>query len=305
MGTSLAFLVFGGPYPSSDIISRLYVIHILLIPAAIVALLSIHLAIMWHQKHTQFAGPGRNERNVVGIPLWPTFAAKSIGFMFMITALLGALGGLAQINPVWLNGPYQPYQVSSASQPDWYMGWLEGAPRVFPDWEIHLFGHSVGNVFFPGVLLPGITFGLLYAWPWIEQRTSGDRSTHHICDRPRDAPLRTALGVAAIGFYAALFVAGGTDVIAVALDVSENAIIWAVRVLVLVLPVVAGFVAYRLCKEIAGARAGRRRGAALVIRTPAGGYQFVSPLDDSANNEHDQTEGASIPDPKSSRQEPT
>jgi ubiquinol-cytochrome c reductase cytochrome b subunit len=276
-GTWLAFLVFGGPYPSTDIISRLYVIHILLVPAAIVALLGAHLAIMWHQKHTQFAGPGRKEDNVVGVPLWPTFATKSLGFMFTIAALLAALGGLAQINPVWLYGPYQPYQVSSAAQPDWYLGWLEGALRIFPNWEIHLFHHSVGNVFFPGVLLPGITFGLLYTWPWIEGRFSKDRLTHHLADRPRDAPLRTAMGVAAIAFYAALFVAGGTDVIAVALNVSENGIIWAVRVLVVVLPVVSGVVAYRLCREIAAAGAGRRRRPAIVVRKPGGGYEFIEP----------------------------
>ncbi len=189
IGTWMAFLVFGGVYPSQDIISRLYVIHILLVPAAIVVLLSAHLGIMWHQKHTQFRGRRRTETNVVGVPMWPTFAAKSIGFMFMITALLAALGGLAQINPVWLYGPYQPYQVSSASQPDWYMGWLDGALRIFPNWEIHAFGHSVGNVFFPGVVLASVTFGLLFAWPWIELRFTKDSRVHNICDKPAIAPV--------------------------------------------------------------------------------------------------------------------
>jgi ubiquinol-cytochrome c reductase cytochrome b subunit len=274
-GTWLAFLIFGGKYPSTDIISRLYVIHILIIPAAIVGLLSVHLAIMWHQKHTQFKGRGRTEDNVVGVPMWPTFAAKSTGFMFMITGIIAALGGLAQINPVWLYGPYQPYQVSSASQPDWYMGWLDGALRIFPNWEIHAFGHSVGNLFFPGVLLPGITFGLLFAWPWLEAHFSKDREVHHLCDRPRDAPVRTGFGVAAIAFYAALFAAGGTDVIAVTFDVSENNIIWALRVAVIVLPVVCGYIAYRLCKELAAVDAGRRRPPAVITRSAGGGYTAV------------------------------
>ena len=272
VGTSLAFLVFGGPYPSGDIISRLYAIHILIVPALIVGLLGAHLAIMWHQKHTQFDGPKRTEKNVVGLPMWPTFAAKSIGFMFMITGLLAALGGLAQINPVWLYGPYLPFQVSSASQPDWYMGWTDGALRIFPNWEIHLFHHSVGNVFFPGVLLPGATFGLLLAWPWLEARFSRDLGTHNICDRPRDAPMRTAMGVAAIAFYGALLAAGGTDVIAVTLHVSENGIIWALRLLVLVLPVVSGSVAYRVCKGLSASGAGRRGRPADVVRKPGGGY---------------------------------
>ena len=277
VGTWMAFLVFGGPFPSNSIISRLYVVHILLVPAAIAGLLGAHLAIMWHQKHTQFAGRGRRESNVVGVPLWPTFMAKSVGFMFTVAAVLALLGGLAQINPVWLYGPFHPAQVSSASQPDWYMGWLEGALRVFPNWEIRLWGHSVGNVFFPGILLPGITFGLLFAWPWLEARRTGDHETHHLLDRPRDAPMRTALGVAAISFYGALLVAGGTDVLATTLHVSENGIIWSVRVLLLVLPVLTGFVTYRLCRELAAAGGGRRRRPVTVVRTPEGGYEAVEP----------------------------
>jgi ubiquinol-cytochrome c reductase cytochrome b subunit len=152
------------------------------------------------------------------------------------------------------------------------MGWLEGALRIFPNWEIHAFGHSVGNVFFPGVLLPGITFGLLYAWPWLEARRLRDRGEHHLCDRPRDAPARTGFGVAAIVFYAGLFAGGGTDVIASTLNVSENAIIWALRVAVIVLPAVGWYIAYRLCKELSAADAGRRRPPAIVTRSPDGGY---------------------------------
>jgi ubiquinol-cytochrome c reductase cytochrome b subunit len=277
LGTWLAFLIFGGPYPSSDIISRLYVVHILIVPAAIVGLLVVHLAIMWHQKHTQFRGRGRSEQNVVGVPLWPTFAAKSVGFMFMIAGVLCALGGLAQINPIWLYGPYQPSQVSSASQPDWYMGWLDGALRVFPNVEIHLFGRSIGNLFFPAVVLPGITFALLFAWPWLEARATRNREVHNLCDRPRDAPVRTAMGVAAIAFYSMLFVGAGTDVIAVTLHVSENAIIWFVRVTSLTLPVVSGVVAYRLCRELAAVPdAGRRHPPTVVVRGPTGGYEPAS-----------------------------
>jgi ubiquinol-cytochrome c reductase cytochrome b subunit len=253
IGTWLAFLVFGGKYEADSIITRLYVVHILLIPAAIIVLLAAHLAIMWHQKHTQFAGRGRTEDNVVGVPLWPTFAARSTGFMFMIAGALAALGGLAQINPVWLYGPYVPSQVSAASQPDWYLGWLDGALRIMPNFELHLGGYTVANLFFPAILLPGITFGLIYAWPWLEAWRAKDRRPHHLCQRPRDAPARTALGVAAIAFYASLFVAAGTDVIAVTIGASENSIIWALRLLCIVLPVVTGVVAYRLCKELAAA----------------------------------------------------
>jgi ubiquinol-cytochrome c reductase cytochrome b subunit len=252
IGTWMAFLAFGGNYPSSSIISRLYILHVLLIPAAIAALLGVHLA-------------------------------KSIGFMLMVTAVIAALAGLAQINPVWLYGPYNPSQVSSASQPDWYMGWLEGALRVFPNWEIHLWGHSVGNVFFPGVLLPSITFGLLFAWPWIEARVTKDRNVHHLLDRPRDAPVRTAMGAAAIAFYGALFAAGGTDVLATTVHVSENSIIWTIRVALLILPIGAGLIVYRLCRELGASDAGPRRGPVEIVRTPTGGYESRPALQDSAH----------------------
>jgi ubiquinol-cytochrome c reductase cytochrome b subunit len=275
-GTWLAFLLFGGKYPSNDIISRLFIIHVLIVPAAIVGLLTVHLAIMWHQKHTQFRGPGRTETNVVGQPMWPTFAAKSVGFMFMIAGVLAALGGLAQINPIWLYGPYQPSVVSSASQPDWYMGWLDGALRIFPNWEIHALGHSVGNLFFPGVLLPGITFGLLFSWPWLEARVTKDRAVHHLCDRPRDAPVRTGLGVAAIAFYVCLTIGAGTDVLAVTLGLSENDIIWVLRGAVIVLPIVTGSIAYRLCMELSQSGAGRRRRPVEIVRGADGGFHPVA-----------------------------
>jgi ubiquinol-cytochrome c reductase cytochrome b subunit len=272
VGTWAAFLIFGGEYPAESIISRLYVIHILIVPALIVGLLTAHLAIMWHQKHTQFAGRGRTEENVVGSPLWPTYAAKSVGFFAMTAAVLAALGGLAQINPVWLYGPYNPAQVSAASQPDWYMGWLDGALRIWPNYEIRVFHHTVANTFFPGVLLAGVTFTMLALWPFVEARLTKDRRVHHLLDRPRDRPLRTALGVATLTFYLILFAAGGTDVLAVYLNVSENGIIWTLRALVIALPVVTGLATHRLCRELTKVRGGKRRPPDVVVRDAAGGY---------------------------------
>ena len=179
LGPWLAFLVFGGEFPSDDIISRLFVIHVLIVPALIVGLLTAHLAMLVRQKHTQFAGRGRTNRNVVGSKLWPTFTAKTLGLFFFVFAVCAALGGLAQINPVWLYGPFQSSAVSAGSQPDWYIGWLEGALRLMPPWEVRIGGFEIPNPFFPGVLLPGITFTLLYA-------LAVDRSVVH--QGPRGAP---------------------------------------------------------------------------------------------------------------------
>jgi len=272
LGPWLAFLVFGGEFPSDDIISRMFVIHVLIVPALIVGLLTAHLAILVRQKHTQFAGRGRTERNVVGSKLWPTFTAKTLGLFFFVFAVCAALGGLAQINPVWLYGPFKAAAVSSGSQPDWYIGWLEGALRLMPPWELRVAGFEIPNPFFPGVLLPGITFAVLYAWPWIEQRATLDREEHHLLDRPRDRPVRTALGVAVLTFYVLLFVAGGDDVIAAHFDLSVNHVVYTFRVLVLVLPVIAYFLTYRLCKELSARDRGRQDKLALLARTETGGY---------------------------------
>ncbi len=249
-GTWLASLLFGGEFPGPDIISRLYVIHILIIPAAIVALLTAHLGLLVRQKHTQFAGPGRTEDNVVGERMWPTYAAKALGLLFLTTAVICFLGGVFQINPIWVYGPFDPAEVSAASQPDWYMGWLDGALRIMPGFEIRALGFELPNPFYPAVLLAGLTFALLYAWPFLEARVTGDRGERHLADRPRQRPVRTALGVATISFYAVLFLAGGADVISVTFGLSVNAVLWTFRIALFVVPPLAAWVTYRLCLEL-------------------------------------------------------
>jgi ubiquinol-cytochrome c reductase cytochrome b subunit len=251
IGTWAASLLFGGEFPGPDIIERLYVIHILLVPAVIAVLLTAHLAILVRQKHTHFAGPGRRDDNVVGERMWPTYASKALGLFFLTGAVLAFLGGVFQINPVWIYGPFEPADVSSASQPDWYMGWLDGALRIMPGWEVRAFGYEVPNPFFPGVLLAGLTFGLLFAWPFLEARVTGDHAEHHLAERPRQRPVRTALGVATLSFYAVLFLGGAADVLAATFGLSVNAVLWTFRVAVLAAPPVFGWVAYRLCKELA------------------------------------------------------
>jgi ubiquinol-cytochrome c reductase cytochrome b subunit len=257
VGTWIAFLIFGGEFPADQIIGRLLITHIMIIPALLVGLIGAHLAILWRQKHTQFAEPGRRETNVVGSKLWPTYTAKSLGLFFAIFAVLALLGGIVQINPVWLYGPFEPQQVTSPAQPDWYLGWLEGALRIFPPWETRAFGYEISNPFYPAVLLPGITFVLLYAWPFLEARFARDHEVHHLLDRARDHPLRTALGAAALSFYTVLFFAASNDLMAKWLSFPVGTITWVFRVLLLVLPAVVGYVTHRLMTALAQSRADR------------------------------------------------
>jgi ubiquinol-cytochrome c reductase cytochrome b subunit len=251
VGNWIAFLIFGGEYPASNIISRLFVVHILLLPAAIATLIGVHLAVIWHQKHTQFPGPGRTEHNVIGSRLFPTYAAKSISLFLGVFAVISVLGGVAQINPVWLYGPYDASVVSIAAQPDWYVGWLEGALRLMPPWELRAWGFEIPNPFYPAILLPGLTFLLLYLWPFIERKVTRDDKIHNLLDRPRDCPTRTAIGVGALVFYIVLFIAGGSDVIARTIHISINAEVWGLRVLLFVLPVLAALLTWSVCRSLA------------------------------------------------------
>lgn len=251
IGTWIAFLVFGGEFPAEQIISRLFVAHIFIIPVLIALLIAAHLGLLWRQKHTQFPGRGRREDNVVGEKMWPTYAAKSTGLFFGVFAVLALLGGLFQINPVWLYGPFRPEQVPSPAQPDWYMGWLEGALRLFPAWELRAFGYEIPNPFFPAVLLPGITFTLLYLWPFLEAFFTRDHQPHHLLDRPRDRPVRTALGAATLSFYLVLFAAASNDLLAKWLKVPVENVTDTYRGLGLVLPLVTGVVSYKVAKALA------------------------------------------------------
>lgn len=250
VGTWLAYLFFGGEYGAPDVISRFFVIHILLVPLAILALLSAHLAILWRQKHSQFRGRGRREGNVVGSRLWPTYAMKSVGLFAAVISVLCFLGGLAQINPIWLYGPYRPAAVSTAAQPDWYLGWAEGAVRLFPPWDLHIAHHTIGEVFWPSILVPGFTFLLLYAWPFLEARMTHDHAEHHLLDRPSDRPVRTAIGVGVLTFYVVLTVAGGQDIIAQKLRAPIDNVLNTLRVLVLALPPVTALIAWKLCTDL-------------------------------------------------------
>ena len=262
IGTWMAFLVFGGEFPADQIIERLFVAHIFIVPVAIAGLMTAHLALVWRQKHTQFPGPGRTEGNVIGEKLWPTYMTKSMALFFGVAAVVAILGGLVQINPVWLYGPFRAEQVPSPAQPDWYLGWLEGALRLFPAWEIRAFGFELPNPFYPAILLPGLTFNLLYVWPFLEAKLTGDREPHHLLERARDHPVRTSFGISGLVFYLVLFAAASNDLLSKWLKIPVETITVAYRVLLLALPPIAGFITYRLMEAL------RRSGAEGLMDLP-------------------------------------
>jgi quinol---cytochrome-c reductase cytochrome b subunit len=276
VGTYMSFFLFGGEFPGDEIIPRLFIAHVLLIPGILLALIGLHMLLLVFHKHTQWPGPGRTNDNVVGFPLLPVYTAKAGGFFFIIFGLTALMGGLMAINPVWKVGPYDPSQVTAGSQPDWYMGWPDGALRIMPNWETHLWGFTLSwNVFLPIIVLPGLVFTVLLMLPFIEAWITGDKREHHLLQRPRNAPNRTATMAALITFYGVLWEAGGNDIIAIKLHMSINNITYANRVLVFVAPVIAFWIARRWC--IALQRADQARllhgyESGVIMRSPEGAY---------------------------------
>jgi ubiquinol-cytochrome c reductase cytochrome b subunit len=274
LGPYLAPLAFGGEFPAEGVISRLFVLHVMLLPALLIGLIVAHLAILWRQKHTQFRGPGKTERNVVGPSFWPTQVFKSTGLLLLTAAVLAVIGGLVQINPIWEYGPFDATTVSAPAQPDWYMGWLEGAIRLFPSFEPTILGVTIPSVFIPGIVLPGLFLTVLALWPFIEQRIAKDYVEHHLLDYPRDAPVRTGIGVAGILFAIVLTLAGGNDVLALVFDIPVEAITWFFRIAIFLIPPLGGYIAYRLSTELDSSSfyPFRRKRGVSIRRNPDGGF---------------------------------
>ena len=257
VGAQFSYLVWGGPFPgSSSFLPRLEIVHVLLIPAALVTLITIHLLMIMRQHHSQFPGPGRRERNVVGTPLWPAYALRSIGLMLAVAAVLFLIGGLIQINPIWQWGPYHPYLSENGAQPDWYIGWLIGALRLMPNFEPAIGNHTIiPNPFWGGALFPLVVFGVMFAWPWLERKITGDHRRHDLLDRPRDRPIRTAVGAAFLSWVVIIFAVGSTDRLFYRLHISYPAQIHFWRVGVWVLPIIIFFLTRSACRSLQRSRA--------------------------------------------------
>jgi ubiquinol-cytochrome c reductase cytochrome b subunit len=265
VGANLAQLVWGDPYPGRhEFESRMYAMHILLLPILIGTLITLHLVLVAARHHTQFRSRRATERKIVGAPTFPGYAPRSLGLLFAVVGILFLLGGLVQINPIWQWGPYHVADATNGAQPDWYLGWLIGALRLMPNFDVTIGNYTlVPNPFWGGAAFPLVVFGILYAWPWLERKVTGDRAFHNLLDRPRDAPWRTAIGVAFFTWVFIVFVAGSADRLFVLFGISYSVQIWIMRVAIWVLPVIALVVVKRVCDELVrGEQVEMRRKAA-------------------------------------------
>ena len=266
VGTHLVFAIFGGAPPGHQITGRDYWVHILVLPALAGALLL-----------ASFRPPLRRPRRVRPDPLLP-----------FTCAVLVLLGAIAQIDPVWLIGPYQPGSISSGAVPDWYMGFLDGPLRLMPAWELSVAGHPLAlGVLIPGLVLPGLFFTALALYPIADRRITGGRPPRGprrgrpgtlLPPAPADPANRTAAGVAGVTLYGLLWAAAANDQIAYHLQIPLYTVTWIFRVLVLAGPPLA----FGITRVICHAQAGRRREEELhgretgrIVRNPQGGYTEI------------------------------
>jgi ubiquinol-cytochrome c reductase cytochrome b subunit len=252
IGAELAMLIWGAPFPGDPSFEgRMYIFHVFLLPIAIAVLLSLHLLLIVARHHTQFPGPRRSERRVVGLPAFPGYAPRSLGLAFAVAGVLVLLGGLVQINAIWQWGPYETALGTNGAQPDWYLGWLIGALRLMPGFDVTIGDYTlIPNPFWGGALFPMLVFAFLFAWPSIERWRTGDRDHHNLLDRPQDMPWRTAVGAAVFSFVTIVFLAGAMDRVAVSVGVPYTWQIWIFRAALLVVPVTVFVVARRICSEL-------------------------------------------------------
>ena len=277
IGTYLVYGIFGGPFPGEMIIPRLYSVHILLLPAILIGLFTAHIGLVFVQKHTQYPGPGRTNENVVGFPVMPVYAAKAGGFFFIVFGVLAMISALVQINPVWAYGPYDPSPVTAGSQPDWYMGFADGALRLLPGWlEFEFWGYTLSlNIALGALVLLPLVYTVLGIYPFVERWVTKDDREHHLLDRPRNNPVRTGIGMAGITAYSIFMFAAGNDIMAIKLGMSINDITWFFRIGLFVLPPLMFWVTKRICLSLQRRDRdtvlhGRETGT--IIRTPDGKY---------------------------------
>ena len=256
IGGPMTLAIFGAPFPGKNIFwGRMYIAHVLLIPILLATLIGIHLALVMAKHHTQFReSPRHTERRIIGVPLFPGQTPRSLALMLYVVAILFLLGGLVQINPIWQWGPFEPWLGTNGAQPDWYLGWLIGALRLMPSFDVTV-GHFtlVPNPFWGGVLFPLFVLSVLATFPWLERRFTRDHTVHNLADRPRDAPTRTAFGVAFLSWVFLIFAFGAADRIFVLFGLGYNTQLYIFRIGIWVVPLILFFITRKLCRQLRSA----------------------------------------------------
>lgn len=251
VGERLALWVFAGEFPTGDLVSRMFVVHVLVLPAVLVTAALVHTLIVARQTHTD---PPHETVDVqtteVGERLWPDQFAKTLTLTLGVAGLIVASAVLVPWSDVDLHGPYVVAEASNASQPDWFLFWIEGALRLYPPILIPLGPATISGPFITGVVMPALLVLLLFGYPFLERRLDPPgldhiEGDHHVLQHPVDVPVRAGIVAAVTTFMVVLTIAAGNDVVARVLSVPTETLIWVLRVAVVVGPPAVGWLVAR------------------------------------------------------------
>ncbi|ACM56925.1 cytochrome b [Halorubrum lacusprofundi] len=273
VGDPLASIVFGGQFPTSATIPRLFFLHVFLIPAAIAGLIAVHMAILVRQKHTEAqrdedvaaAGGGggtaktggsaeatdggarlidRDDDSVViGLPAFPNQAAVSAVVFFLTMAVLSLLAGLLPVHNIAQYGPNDPASTPSLVMPDWFLMWGYGFLKLTPSWmSFDVLGVHISSEFVGGLFLPSLVFVAVAVWPFIDRAEKPEHFTRNYLDRP----FPTAVGILGVTLVMVASIAG-MDVIVAEILGTSTAVLrpYLIAALVLV-PAAAGTLTYAI-----------------------------------------------------------
>ena len=275
IGVWAANLMFGGRFPG-EILENLYPLHVAFAPILIAVAIVARAALALRHGQPDQPGPASGS---LGLRLWPDAVLRAAGMVGITGAVLVLLGATSTISPIWAYGPVSVGEVGAGSQPDWYMGFLDGALRLVPvGWETEWLGWTVTFATLVPLVVVGGYFAFLIVYPYVEEWVNQDREPHHVLDRPRNVPVRTGIGVAGALFYGILWGAASADIVSTEFSVPFETIITTLQVALLLGPPLAFEATRRLCvglqrkdREIAlhGHETGR------IVRMPNGGYAEV------------------------------
>jgi ubiquinol-cytochrome c reductase cytochrome b subunit len=206
VGSWLATLVFGAPFPGPYILPRLYIEHVFVGPALIAVLIAAHLFLVVRLTHTEFPGPGRSSAIEVGARMWPDQTARTTTVALLVFGTCALLAAFFPVEAVQVYGPFQVLSSYPPLSPDWFVMWIEGAYRLLPrQLDFHLVGADFTNPFYGAIVLPLVVFGGCAVYPFVDRRVYRDQYRgDHVLDRPRERPGRTAFGVGGLTFLVLL-----------------------------------------------------------------------------------------------------
>lgn len=241
VGDPVALWIFGGEFPTTQMISRFFSVHVLWLPLTITGVITLHMLLVLRQQHTQAPEEGVDgQTTVVGEPLWPWQAVTTMVLFLLVVGILAASAVLVPWSDVDYVGPYRLGSVVNQSHPDWFLIWVEGLLRLVPAFELDLLGATWTQVFVVGTAVPLLVVALLFAYPWIERRTVGPTGNVHVLDHPLDVPFRAGMVAFSVTFFLVATVAGAHDVVARLLFAPIELVTWVLQAAILVLPPAAG-----------------------------------------------------------------